>query len=73
MRALEERLPERWSPEALAAELGIPFLDYEGDPRAAGLRTQDESHLDPESARGMARLLARDLDELLPPELGRAP
>ena len=65
MRDLEAELPPDLRPDALALAVGVPFLDYTEDPRTAGLATLDESHLTPDSAREMARILAHDLFPLL--------
>ena len=65
MRDLEAGLPPDLHPDALARDVGVGLLDYTEDPRTVGLATLDESHLTPDSAREMARILAHDLFPLL--------
>jgi len=65
MRALEQALPAAFGPERFAAELGVSYRDYQDDPRARELALLDQSHLAPDAARRMARILAADLAELL--------
>lgn len=64
MLALEAGQDERLEPVPLSKELKIPFLDYAADPRTSGLKTQDQSHLTPESARMIAPILAQDILQL---------
>jgi hypothetical protein len=64
MRALENKLPEAFKLEELATDLGLPFIDYNQDPRTQNLETLDESHLTPHAARLFARILASDLMRL---------
>jgi hypothetical protein len=61
MRAIEERLPGEYGPEAVALDAGVRFHDYDVDPRTAGLPSQDESHLTPDAARQFSRVLGADL------------
>lgn len=65
MRQLEEQLPQQFRLETVAGELGLEYIDYNQDMRVNNLSTLDESHLTPESAREMARILALDLLDLL--------
>jgi hypothetical protein len=57
---MEQALPEHLLLEAVAADMAVPVLDYQDDPRLQPIETYDESHLAPRSARVMARVLAQD-------------
>ena len=61
MRHVEADLPSDLQPAAVAADLEVPLLDYNTDPRTSGFATLDESHLTPDSARALAPILARDV------------
>ena len=61
MRQVDESIAADLQGAVIAAELGVPFIDYVSDPRAAEVRTQDESHLTPDSALRLAPILAADL------------
>ena len=64
MREVEDKLPEALKPARLAAELHLPFIDYNQDARTRDFKTLDESHLTPDSARKIAPILAADLARL---------
>ncbi len=64
MLKLEYTLPEFLHPEKIAAEMAVPFIDYEANPGIAKLPS-DESHLKPDSARKMAAILAQDIVKFL--------
>ncbi len=73
MRDLEENhLSDYLLPEQIAAELSVPFFDYDSDPRTAELPT-GESHLKPDSARTLSIILADDLLPILANEDSRKP
>jgi hypothetical protein len=61
MREIDESIAADLQGAVVAAELGVPFIDYLTDPKAANIGTQDESHLTPDSARRLAPILAADL------------
>jgi hypothetical protein len=61
MRQIDESIAADLQGPAVAAQLGVPFIDYLSDPNAADIRTQDESHLTPDSARRLVPILAADL------------
>ncbi len=64
--AMEAALPEDVHLEYTARVLDIPLLDYQHDVRTQHLQTLDDSHLTPQSAQEMARILAEDLAQVLP-------
>ena len=65
MLKLEGDLPKELSFAQVVAELGLPCLDYQADPRMEHFTTVDESHLTSESAREIAMLLSQDIWEFL--------
>ncbi|MEW5910593.1 MAG: GNAT family N-acetyltransferase [Thermodesulfobacteriota bacterium] len=67
MRSIEQRLPREFNPKEIARRLDIFFIDYDSDPRTAELPT-DESHLTPDSARSISRILAQDMVYYLLPD-----
>jgi hypothetical protein len=67
MQALEQHMPAELNASGMAAEMGVPFLDYAVDPRTRDLPTQDESHLAPESVLRIAPILAQDILQILSP------
>ncbi len=69
MRNIESRLPHDMHPEKIASALQVPFIDYDSDPRTGSLAT-DQSHLLPDSARAMSRVLAEDIPKFLAAERG---
>lgn len=60
MALIESKLPDELLPVEIAHEAGLFFKDYEADPRTADLPS-DGSHLYPESARIMSKILAEDV------------
>jgi len=64
MEFIESRLPESLQPIGIAHEAGLYFKDYAQDPRTTNLPS-DGSHLIPESARTMSKILAEDLSRWL--------
>ena len=65
LRQLEDSLPTELDASTLARELRIPYLDYSGDSRTAGLATLDGSHMTPVSAREFAPVLASDVASII--------
>lgn len=61
MRQIDESIATDLQGSAVAAELGVPFVDYLSSLAAADILTQDESHLTPDSARRIAPILAADM------------
>jgi hypothetical protein len=65
MQEIEKTLPEHLSPEKICSELDIPYIDYNNSDLAGQMKTIDQSHLDPESARIISGRIADDLYHLL--------
>lgn len=72
MRAVEAEIPTAWGGAAIAAEVDIPFRDYNLTSATAQLATADHSHLTPDSARAFSRTLAADLCSDLSGKAGSA-
>lgn len=65
MLHLESQLPDGLHLQDIAADLNVPTLDYQGDPRLGQVHTVDESHVDQPTARRLAALLAADIIRLI--------
>jgi hypothetical protein len=58
---MERSLPSPLLLDSIAADMDVPVIDYQNDPRLHPVETYDESHLAVESARRASKVLAEDL------------